>query len=66
MRILRDGNEIQKDCPKCKSTLGIVPSDVQDCASVGTWVMCPVCGAKIDMLIGSMSTNFKRWVKWDE
>jgi len=66
MRVIKDGVEMQVKCPGCNSLLGVAPEDVTDCAAMGTWVACPVCGKKVDLTTKEMPPLFRSRVDWDQ
>ena len=53
MRVIKKGNEREKVCPYCKSTLLYTVLDVHDVVINGSWkncIVCPECDKNIEIL----------------
>ena len=64
MRIIKNCDEIEITCHKCKSVLAVVAEDLTDTDFNGLVADCPVCGATMRIQDKHIPNGWRAKIKW--
>ena len=64
MRVIKNCDEYEFTCHKCKSVLGLVAEDLTDVEFVGLVATCPVCDVQMHIETKHIPKSWRSKIKW--